>query len=98
MDWIVPLIGATGVITFVAGVVAAVANRSVAHDRIEHLEGMVDAFKDDLEREHTSCTKRIESLTSTVTHQQGQIDALTGQLGERIGKAIATEVMKEIRK
>jgi hypothetical protein len=93
---LVTLVGVTGLISFAASVVVALSSRSIRRERIELLEGQNADLRSALSDERAECTLRVDALSRDVSHLQGQLDAATGQLGERIGSRIAEAVIKRL--
>lgn len=87
------LLGAGGAVSFIASVVVALSSRGIRRERIELLEGQNADLRAGLAYERDECTRRVDELSRDVSHLQGQLDAATGQLGERIGARIAEAVI-----
>lgn len=93
---ILQIAGVVGGIGFVVAAVIAVVNRGIREDRIVHLTGLVNELQIGLNNERANCAEHIKDMADRISHLQGQIDAATGELGERIGRAIAAEVMERL--
>lgn len=96
MTWSLQVVGLFGGIAFVVAAVVAVVNRGIREDRIVHLTGLVDELQTGLNNERSASDRKIKEMSDRIAVLEGQVLAVTGEVGERLGRAIADEVIRRI--
>lgn len=81
-----------GPIGLAVGVIVALSNRQIRQERIDHLDGMVDDLRGDMEDERRRCDSQVADLSARCSRLEGQLEVATGELGDRIGARIAESV------
>lgn len=85
-----------GPIGIVVGVIVALSNRQIRQERIEHLDGLVDDLRGEMNDNERRCAEKVSELEHRCSRLEGQVDTLTGDLGEKIGKKIAESVFDRL--
>lgn len=93
IQWLGFGVGAVGL---VVGVVLALSNRAIRQERIDHLEGLVTDLRGEMNDNERRCADQVAQLKQRCSHLEGQIDAVTGELGEKIGSRVAAAVIERL--
>jgi hypothetical protein len=91
---LIPLV--IGVTSFVVAVVWSLSNRVIRQERIEHLEGLVTDLRGEMNDNERRCADQVTLLKQRCAHLEGQIEAVTGELGEKIGSRVAAAVVNRL--
>lgn len=89
---IAELLGYLGYASLIVSIIVALGNRALREDRITHLKGRVDELRADLKDERESCATKLAEMSHEVSKLQGQMQAMAGEFGRKIGQTVVKEI------
>lgn len=92
MDTFLDIGGLLGIAIGVAGVVVLVSNRRIKDERAQFVEKQRDDYREALELERADCKRQLNEQGERISRLEGQLEAATGDLGDRLGERIGQRI------